>query len=258
MAFRYLSAEETAQVVPVATCKTLCLFATYQPPSDDFIDLQNALYISTLAKSFDTVVVITNIRDVEIRHNLPVNVRVVTMENLCYDFGLWFRFLRNLDVSNIQRIALVNDSCTLLRPRQLTNILRELTAPFWGMTDSYECGVHHVQSFFLVFENVGIKMLMEFVMESDIEAYVGKGKSHIVGGFELGLSKFMASKNIPLQAAFPYRSIFQVQSRWNTFAHNAPHGLWDRLLVAGMPILKRDRMHFEDEDKFISAFTETI
>lgn len=256
MKFRYMPFEEIAQVVSGALPETLCLFATYQPPKDDFIDPQNSLYITTLAKSFDIVVVLTNTRDAEIRHNFPSNVRVVTMENLCYDFGLWFRFLRNLDVSSIQRIALVNDSCTLLRPTQLTHILQNTHAPFWGMTDSHECGVHHVQSFFLVFENAGIHTLMEFVRDSDIETYVGKSKSHIVGGFEIGLSKFMASKGVPLNAAFAYRNVFHTQSRWNTFAHNSPHGMWDRLLIAGMPILKRGRLHFEEEEEFIASFTE--
>jgi hypothetical protein len=228
----------------------------YQSPEQDYIHKRNSLYITTLTKSFEMVVVLTNTRHAEIRHNLPSNAKVITMENLCYDFGLWFRLLLNLDVSNIKRIGLVNDSCTLLHPKKLENILDKTAAPFWGMTDSHECGVHHVQSFFLMFEGAGIPVLMDFVRESDIPSFVGKSKSHIVGGFELGLSKFMSARNIPLHAVFSYRNIFSTPSRWNTFAHNAPHGMWDRLLIAGMPILKNARMHFEEEETFIATFME--
>lgn len=256
MPFRYFTSAEVSQIV-TSSCKSLCLFASYEPPESDFISADNVQYIRSLATCFDTVVVLTNWRFKEIcnRNDLPNNVNVVSMENVCYDFGLWFRFLYNLDVTNIQRIGIVNDSCTLLNAKKLETILQSTNAPFWGMTDSYERETHHIQSYFLIFEQEGITHFMDFVRNgSDISSYVNKTKSDIVNDFELGLSRFMASKKVPLQAVLPYSTIFNVQSRWNTFSSNASYGMWDRLLIAGMPILKKARAHFEDEDNFIAMF----
>ena len=254
--FSYLSAEDANAIVP-SSCKTLCLFATYQPREEDFVCEDNVKYASSLAAAFDTVVLLTNVRDQNItRHeSLPHNVVIVPLENLCFDFGMWFRFLYHFDTSLLTRLGLVNDSCILLRAKDLEEVIQKTNAPFWGMTDSHECNVHHLQSYFLMFEGGGIQQLKKFIKESDIASYVDKTKSHIVGGFELGLSQYM-SKHMPLHAVYPYTNLFHIPSKWGTFAHNPAHGMWDRLLIDGMPILKKGRMHFEDEERFIATFTK--
>jgi hypothetical protein len=256
MTFTYLSVEDVEAIVP-PTCKTLCLFASYQPRDQSHIHEENVKYVSSLANCFDTVVLLTNIRDRSIHHTLPHNVVVVTLENMCYDFGMWFRFLYNYNTTKLSRLGLVNDSCTLLRSQDLESILEQTQASFWGMTDSHECGVHHIQSYFMMFEGMAIQRLKDFVKESNISSYVGKPKSDIVKGFELGLSQYM-SKCVPIQVVYPYSSLFHIPSKWGTFANNPSYSMWDRLLIGGMPILKKGRVHYEDEDAFIATFSESI
>lgn len=247
MSFTYLSKEQVEEIIE-PTCTDLCLFASYQPENEMTINHANIKYVTALAQCFQNVVLLTNTRTHGIdpweTTKFPDNVKLVQLENICYDFGMWFRVIANMNVSRLHRLALVNDSCTLLKPTALINIVKNTNAPFWGMTDSIEYNVHHIQSYFMVFQDQAITKLQNFVHESDID------------GFEFGISKHMSSLEIPLFAIFPFREACKYKSQWNTMGYNSPHTMWDRLLNAGMPIIKKERQHYPDEDAFIARHHE--
>ena len=126
---------------------------------------------------------------------IPV-AAVVQVPNAWCDMGMHWRVLKHAPLDSVNRLALVNDSCLLVRP------LKELLAapkpsPFWGVTDSFEIA-HYLQYFFVVFEVGARATLRRFLDASDFNAYGPFVDVRAIAcrDFEVRMSVFMEANGI--------------------------------------------------------------
>lgn len=248
----YMSASE-ARCVMVGdgevNAPRVCLFASYE--SQPRVSREVITYCRALAPFFDRVVLLTNEDRGPIINATEIPVAaVVQVPNAWYDMGMHWRVLKNAPLDSVKRLALVNDSCLLIRP------LDELFAatkpsPFWGVADSFEIA-HHLQYFFVVFEAEALATLRRFVDASDFNAYGPNVDVRAIAcrDFEVGLSVFMEANGIALHGVYSPASMLatpavrDVQpdaSRLAIQCINPSMMLWDRMLVAGCPIVKKKR-----------------
>jgi hypothetical protein len=227
----------------------VCLFASYE--SQPRVSHEVITYCRALAPFFDRIVLLTNDDRGPILNASEIPVAaVVQVPNAWYDMGMHWRVLKNAPLDSVKRLALVNDSCLLVRP------LDELFAvakpsPFWGVSDSFEIA-HHLQYFFVVFEAEALATLRRFVDASDFNAYGPNVDVRAIAcrDFEVGLSVFMEANGIALHGVYSPASMLatpavrDVQpdaSRLAIQCINPSMMLWDRMLVAGCPIVKKKR-----------------
>lgn len=235
----YFSAAQLEAWIPPETTK-LCLFASYEAAE---IAQEHILYVNTLAEHFDVVLYLSNTRETQKPALfLHPNVRCVGCPNYGLDFGMWCRVLKELPRRALQQVGLVNDSCHLLHPSRLLRILSELPTPagdakyMWGMTESSEVSFH-LQSFFLVVGGgQAIEELKQFARERRIEDDGALDKLQIISKYEMGLSVYLREKGVRLVSQYPAEQFPDV----NPYINRA-YRMWDRLLEAGMPIVKKTR-----------------
>ena len=79
-------------------------------------------------------------------------------------------------------------------------------------------------------------------------------RKDLIKRFELGLSSFMRTHNIIPIALYPYDVLEKYPSLWDTKGANSSYIMWDRLLYAGMPLLKRRRLSYPNEDEFLEQY----
>ena len=248
----YMSASEARRVMlgdGEVNALRVCLFASYE--SQPRVSHEVITYCRALAPFFDRIVLLTNDDRGPILNASEIPVAaVVQVPNAWYDMGMHWRVLKNAPLDSVKRLALVNDSCLLVRP------LDELFAvakpsPFWGVSDSFEIA-HHLQYFFVVFEAEALATLRRFVDVSDFNAYGPNVDFRAIAcrDFEVGLSVFMEANGIALHGVYsPARmlatpAVREVQpdaSRLAIQCINPSMMLWDRMLVAGCPIVKKKR-----------------
>jgi len=248
----YMSASEARRVMlgdGEVNALRVCLFASYE--SQPRVSREVITYCRALAPFFDRIVLLTNDDRGPILNASEIPVAaVVQVPNAWYDMGMHWRVLKNAPLDSVKRLALVNDSCLLVRP------LDELFAvakpsPFWGVSDSFEIA-HHLQYFFVVFEAEALATLRRFVDASDFNAYGPNVDVRAIAcrDFEVGLSVFMEANGIALHGVYSPASMLatpavrDVQpdaSRLAIQCINPSMMLWDRMLVAGCPIVKKKR-----------------
>ena len=248
----YMSASEARRVMlgdGEVNALRVCLFASYE--SQPRVSHEVITYCRALAPFFDRIVLLTNDDRGPILNASEIPVAaVVQVPNAWYDMGMHWRVLKNAPLDSVKRLALVNDSCLLVRP------LDELFAatkpsPFWGVSDSFEIA-HHLQYFFVVFEAEALATLRRFVDASDFNSYGPNVDVRAIAcrDFEVGLSVFMEANGIALHGVYSPASMLatpavrDVQpdaSRLAIQCINPSMMLWDRMLVAGCPIVKKKR-----------------
>lgn len=248
------------------TTRSLCLFASYS--TEPNVSRNVYKYIQQLANHFDQVFFITN----ECRTNdetgktlLPMidNASVFMVPNKCLDFGMWLRVLLSFTKESsdymqkrFDRIALVNDSCYILKPiSHLFTLAKQNSSGFWGLTENFEF-FHHLQSFFLVFERESaIQTLSDFVMNIDLECLLSceSKKMKLVEMCEVGISKFFIQKGIKPTALYSSSKLKETKPAIGpvAFCQNPTFYLWDRLLILGCPLLKRKRHNIQNAESFI-------
>ena len=248
----YMSASEARRVMlgdGEVNALRVCLFASYE--SQPRVSHEVITYCRALAPFFDRIVLLTNDDRGPILNASEIPVAaVVQVPNAWYDMGMHWRVLKNAPLDSVKRLALVNDSCLLVRP------LDELFAatkpsPFWGVADSFEIA-HHLQYFFVVFEAEALATLRRFVDASDFNSYGPNVDVRAIAcrDFEVGLSVFMEANGIALHGVYSPASMLATPavrgvqpdaSRLAIQCINPSMMLWDRMLVAGCPIVKKKR-----------------
>lgn len=253
----------------------ICSFAMHvekQTSSDDVCNA--ALYVRELATYFLKIIISVNdnipnellevlsrecggVQSVCAAHlSCPSStimlMRVPNTKSL--DFGKHWSVIRLLAeeksingdfLASIGRIALINDSCRIVR-RLKETFEWGSERQFWGMTLSDTISPH-IQSFFLIFSGrKSIMALLDFWKNNDARRYDNcKSKFELIRAFEIGLSTFMAKQGFDLEARFTYESICSTLSESKKPAHhksrNVSFGLWDGLLEAGCPIVKKKK-----------------
>jgi lipopolysaccharide biosynthesis protein len=165
----------------------------------------------------------------------PLCSAVLVRRNVGYDFCAWRDAMERLGLprAGTGSLLLANDS--VFGPiRPLAPLLTRLRGErgFWGMTDSAERG-HHLQSYFL--------LAQRDVLDSPAWHRFWRGvrplasKWHLVGRYEVGLTRRLARAGVPVRAVFP-----SAAAQAGTSVANPTLQAWDQLLAAGMPFIKRE------------------
>lgn len=246
--------EEVLELVPASTTR-LCVFAIHS--TLDHIDHNTLLYLDQLTRHFDLVLTMTTQIEVKNAEHLPDKCVLRMVPNQCHDFGMWFRVIWNLPLRNIQTLALVNDSCQILK--SLDEVFGiAATHPdwkFWGVSDSAELQPH-LQTYFVVCVGDVIQHLIDFVHQSKMSVKDMQDKWTVVRDFEIGLSTFLTNRGIKIHAVYPYERVNLCFTHLKTTGSNPSLALWDRLLVLGCPLLKKKRIHHRHEADFIKIFSD--
>lgn len=259
-----------ARAVPPGTA-SVCIFACSGPPA---LPPHVCTYAAQLALHFERVVVVVAMEGggraaeeeggidegATARLGVP-NACVCTAPNGMRDFGLFWRMLTGLLVAgrrSFECVALVNDSALLVRPLQ--SLMRWAAGggdagarrPYWGVSKSSEGGLPHVQSYFLVLQGRGVALLFDYVALQDAFRRsplpsTADQKKEAIDRFELGLARHLRAAGVPPEA--PFSSPGLAQMRWTHrsggfYGENPSHTMWDRMLAAGAPTLKRARLGF--------------
>jgi hypothetical protein len=179
-------------------------------------------------------------------------VRVVP-NHRALNFAMWARVLHagGLRRDGWTRVALVNDSCTLVGAgfAGVFETARVRGFEFWGLTENTEIAPH-LQSFFLVAEGAAaVARLLAFFAGRDMDRYAAASKATVVRDLEVGLSRHMAER-FPPRAAFPLRRLDAVLTACahRAGARNYAYAQWDVLLAVGCPLLKRNRRQLTADD----------
>lgn len=247
--------------------RSLCCFAAYG--GTDRLPGDTVRYVCELARSFDRVVVITNEERGEVlRTGLPSNAVVWQVPHGGRDFGLHWRMLAPMAevwgiggrYAHLERVALVNDSCRIVRSlRPLFRWAEDGALAFWGVSSS-SVPVVHLQSYFLVFEGASaMAALLAFVRAHDIERYSRSPVRDVIETFELGLSQHMAARGFPVARAAPYTTegllALPPPLPGSIRGDNPSHNMWDRMLAARCPLVKNRRHPVAGDEAFIRRHT---
>jgi len=239
---------QVQDLVP-STTKKLCLFACHPSP-----DPNVQQYVLQLAKQFDLVLCLHSKNDQVVWQCPTQNVKSVIVPNYLLDMGMWMRVLINLDMTGLDQIALVNDSCTAIKPIDV--LFQSNFTGFWGVCDSYEIS-HHIQSFFLVFEKAVVPLLDTFVKQlaPKIDNHDGD-KRAIINSFEIGISTFIKEHSFELDTVYNSTLVnaHPTPISPNVIRINPTYYYWDRMLSLGCPLLKKTRAHYENEIEFIKQY----
>ena len=192
--------------------------------------------------------------------------RILRRKNVGYDFGAYKDGLLTLgDLSRLDEVALVNDSIygPLFDLRPLLSRCTDRAA-IWGVTDSWEIQ-YHLQSYFLLFKKEALLSPAFRKFWNDV-LYV-PSKNWIIEQYEVGFTQKMLRSGLSCAALFPYQQAvatvveaaqsdalsggnptapllqymaWAIEAVAKGVPLNPTHYLWEFLLEAGCPFLKRN------------------
>jgi len=256
------SAEEVNNLIK-PDAKRLILFSCIREHSAN-VEANTFVYVSQLCKECDQLFFLTNdnrkVTSLD-ASKFDSKVTIIHVENYLWDIGMYFRILCNLDILKFDRIALINDSCTILKPLEAVfEIAREQKYGFWGISESHEIK-KHIQSYFLVVENTNgiMDLFSKFVYGLKQEILnMPNLKQQIILQVEIGLSQYFLNAQKPIDAIYKFDDVtsFQTSISERPAYMNPSYNFWDRMLEKGCPLLKKTRSHFANERLFIDKFKE--
>ena len=238
--------------------QSICAFIHYS--TDNIIPYYVDLYLNELANYFDEIALITNEREITNKATLNSKVRIQFEQNEGYDFGLFYKFFKKIDVENYHTIACINDSNLLLKP--LSNVFewsQKQTCDFWGLIDSEEKpwfsehkNNYHIQSHFLILKETAIKLLPAYFNQLDVTSIFAESdakqlRRRVINDWEIGLSQYLLSKNMHA-AAFINSKCFNEKHQLK--AKNLTHKAYALLLENDYPVLKKKLLKATWRSKF--------
>jgi len=228
--------------------KSICVFIHFH--EGPFVLYYVHVYLNELAKHFDEVVFLSNNQKSGHGNNLRPNIKIIVQENKGYDFGRFYAYTKDLNLSNYNRIACVNDSNILLNTLQPVLKWSEIEQyDLWGLIDSHEKpwfstspGSHHIQSHFMILNRKAIDLLREYYQLVNTQEILNEKNSKtlrrkVIDKWEIGFSQFLISKGLTIG------SLFESQ-QFNQLYHlppdsNCTHRLYHELLEHGYPLIKK-------------------
>lgn len=222
----------------------LCLFAHFD--RHDLVDPYVITYLKALRSAGADIVFITPTGNAaELEKVLPYVSRVLVKVNHGHDFGSWWLALSELGLDiteGYQRVIFANDSIYFpVRPAEpLFEAVSRQTANVFALSDSYEVS-HHLQSYFLSFDETAQRVLLPIFMESFACAHL-LPKSEIIQRYEIGLTRMAREQGLTCSSFYSARKGFQQIlenpkfDRWKKFMSerlgvcNPSIVLWDMLI----------------------------
>lgn len=208
--------------------KKLCLFSSYFNEED--IPIYIKIYLIELKKYFQEIIFISvndKLSDASKHFLVTENIDLKIVSNEGYDFGQYYKVLCNLDSSQYEQIALVNDSCLLFAPLNgFIEWSNSNSADMQGMTVSYVNG-KHLQSFFLVIKKTIISTVVDyFNTHKIINNFID-----VINIYEIGLSKHLILNGYTIDSYIKNDSIHK---EFSPYYYNIKQHIKD-----GIPIIKQ-------------------
>lgn len=234
----------------MTTPKSICIFPHFSLLNQ--IPYYVQIYVIELTNYFDKVLIVTNKREIDNNFSQP-NIEFLFVENQGYDFGMFYKGYQHIKDKNYDKIACINDSNIIFGSLKPIFVWAEKTNfDFWGLVDSvnkpvYSTHTHnyHLQSHFLVFNQLAISYLDEYFEQIDMEKIfkiteAKEVKKIVIDQWEIGLSQFLLSKKLSLGAYFSVNNLNRfTQFSANIEKLNISLDLFPAMIEAGIPILKR-------------------
>ena len=177
--------------------RSICFFASYFKGNK--IPYYITVYLTELKKHFSEVVLLTSQNDLSIESIAFLkaeNIRLQIEENEGFDFGLWYKAFQKNEIDTYDQIALVNDSCILFKPlNDFMEWSRSHASDLQGITLSNAIALH-IQSYFLIINKRAIPFVKEYFEKHKLL----KNISDVIAVYEVGLSSFLISKDLRIDA----------------------------------------------------------
>jgi lipopolysaccharide biosynthesis protein len=173
----------------------ICLFSSYS--EDNKIKNYVKFYLEELKKHNDRVIFITNYRNIlpdDLNFLNTIGVEKKFVDNMGLDFGMWYKAMLELNISEVTQLTLANDSCLLIRNlSKIYNWVENCDYDYCGITNSEE-KLPHIQSYFLVIKFNAAKLVYDYFTKIGIL----NDLSAIIDIYEIGLSQFLLKNGLKI------------------------------------------------------------
>lgn len=236
----------------------IAIFAHYD--ADGVVDEYVYDYLAELtACDVDIVFVTPDCRAADIERLSGIARCIIIKNDAGRDFGSWYIAWKTLGEAYFepyQFVIFANDSVYLpvapLKP--VFEKMIDYRYNMWGIVDSREQGIYHIQSWFLAFDKQAVEQVVKPFAER-FERNVYLKKSGQIAEYEYGLSQLAVDANLAVGAFCAVDDIREDVVRlpelrkWRDFMQlgvnhiNQAHDLWDLIIGRyGCPALKLELM----------------
>lgn len=147
-------------------------------------------YLQRLKETVKDIVFVStsDLREGEIAKIKDLCLKIITRDNIGYDFMSWKIALTSVDISAYDELIICNDSVygPLFSLDEVFTEMKGRDCDFWGITGSHQWG-YHIQSYFISFKR---PVFMSSVFRDFFEGVTDrKSKLDIINKYEVGLSQ---------------------------------------------------------------------
>jgi lipopolysaccharide biosynthesis protein len=207
--------------------RSVCFFSSYFTEGN--IPAYVKFYLKELTNHFSKIVFVTTEKEIQSVDKAFLSENKIQLQlfsNEGYDFGLWYKALKEYDLSGYDRIGLVNDSCILFgKFGSFFQWLDKESPDVAGFTDSYLLK-HHLQSYFLVINKKAIPLVLAYFTKNGIVT----DNAGVIETYEIGLSQYLMNNSMEIKAMYPVPG----QGQYNYALMDAK-----KLIEQGFPLIKK-------------------
>ncbi len=181
--------------------RSICLFSSYFTKKE--IPYYVCYYLEDLATRFSEIWLLTNNKNLSIESMEFLssnNIALRLYDNEGMDFGMWKKAMNEIDLSNYDRIGLVNDSCVMFN--QLKDVFEKADksdADVFGLVLTGKISMH-LQSYFILINKNAIGPAVDFIRKIKSVS----GYKQIIFENEIGLSSHLLKLGLRLAGYFDY------------------------------------------------------
>lgn len=183
--------------------KSICFFCSYYKGEN--IPNYVRLYLTELKRHFSEVIFLTNEKalhenDLQFlsSNNIPYRLYI----NEGYDFGMWYKALKEFDMKMYDRVGLVNDSCILFnKPDFFFEWLDKQDIDYSGFTD---CDMinYHIQSYFIIINKKAIPFVLKYFEMNGIVTDMAQ----LIKTYEVGLCTYLINAGMNMVPYYSFKN----------------------------------------------------
>ena len=208
--------------------KSICLFSSYF--SGETIPYYIQFYLEGIAPFFDEILFITNTKDLNAssqQYFKDKSIECMFVEDEGWDFGMWYKAMQCKNISNYNRLGLINDSCVLFKkPDAFFQWLSSSDFDYCGMVDSTAVS-YHLQSYFLIVNQKAIPAVIDYFRANGIKQNI----QGVINTYEIGLSSYLIKHG------------YKIGAFYSTTAYSGEYSptyyLVEDLINNGVPLIKK-------------------
>ncbi len=199
----------------------LCIFSHFD--RNHLIDEYVIYYLQELHKLGCDIVFVSGSEQLEIKEIEKISAlckRIIIKQNIGLDFCAWKLGLVQMpNYDRYKQIVFANDSVygPLFDLGHLFKVMAERQFDLWGITDNFQKH-YHLQSYFLVFNQEGIKN--EFFRRFWKQVKFFKSKQVIINQYEIGLTQQAIKAGLRLGVFCNYNYVINFVSREHPVFYN--------------------------------------